>query len=85
MGTATSLAKLYHDNQSSWLEVNNVNVNTLVRIKRSAKTEEAGWPCAWVSLMDLTVGQECSVWYVDKNGVKLSNGWQYPFFVLEVV
>lgn len=54
-----------------------------VKILRTAKSREMGWRTQWSPRMDDTVGDEEVVKLICSDGIKLSNSWYYPFFVLQ--
>lgn len=63
-----------------------INVGQLVRVRCIALREENCWPGVWFWGMNRTVGRCYDVVSIaDRMGILLSNGYYYPFFVLEVV
>ena len=82
----------YVRRQDNWVETNNVKNGDLVRILRIAKDDEMGWDNVWEYKMSDSVGQTLRIDDADidagdlfESGIVLSDGYQYPFFVLEVV
>lgn len=77
----------YVQNQARWVVDNNVEVGTIVKIMRSARSGEGGWDNDWwLGEMDDTVGDEGKVTAIySRSGIELEDEWCYPFFILEVV
>lgn len=57
-----------------------------VKVLRIAKNEENGWGTGWVPNMDKSIGKILTV-EEDRQlkGFRLSDGYSYPFFVLELI
>ena len=81
----TPKAKTYMVRQAEWVKENKIGRGVVVRVLRKAGEYEGGWNCGWVSAMDGSIG---NLLRIDTNegldGIRLSNGFLYPFFVLEV-
>lgn len=63
-------------------------VGTKVRITRTAQKNEDGWDNNWVPNM-MNIGHESTITYYNTidftSGVRLNDGYNYPFYVLEPV
>ena len=72
--------------QNAWMKENEVGYRTVVRVLRKTKMFfEEGWRCEWVSPMDVSVRKSFHINRDEgRDGLRLSNGFLYPFFVLEV-
>lgn len=65
-----------------------INVGDTVRVLRKVNGDSMGWVNSWQDEMDELLNPESTAVVVsidDGHGIKLDNGYQYPFFVLEVV
>ncbi len=66
-----------------------IKVGDYVKVLRTAKDYEMGWPTVWECQMDTTVGHVYKVHTVDQYGIlfesEASCRFYYPFFVLEKV
>ena len=68
-----------------------LEVGDKVRVLRRASTEELGWGVGWAEPMDRSIGEVFEIHTMHQfdgranTGVRLSNSFNYPFFVLELV
>ncbi len=64
-----------------------IKVGDHVKVTRTAGDFEAGWDNSWTREMDEQVMETLQVIYIGKgkSGIELSDGYRYPFFVLEKV
>jgi len=63
-----------------------IKVGDKVKVLRKADSQEMGWGPAWTRSMDACVGQTYMVCSINGDqGICLSCGWSFPFFVLEKV
>lgn len=81
--------ELYRQAQALFIEENKLKIGSKVKVLRKAPDNEMGWPTFWNDKMDNSVGEELSVCqfvdtYSDKTfGIRLSDSYWYPWFVLE--
>lgn len=63
-----------------------IKIGDTVKVLRKAVLDELGWECSWLSLMDDHIGKEFTVSALEgSEGIRLDNGYLYPFFVLEKI
>jgi hypothetical protein len=79
----------YLRNSRLWFRKNNVEHGTLVRVTREAQSGEGGWDNSWAPEMNSSVGKVLSIDSTEdsldiSHGIQLSDGFGYPWFVLEV-
>lgn len=75
----------YKELQDAWIAKHNLKEGDKVVILRTAKDRENGWPNNWCDTMNNKVGQMHTVDSASETGVRLSCGYQWPYFVLGVV
>lgn len=81
----TAATAAYTARQNAWVKENKIGPRTIVRVLRKAKAFEEGWGCEWVSPMDVSVGKFLHIKRDEGcDGLRLSDGFLYPFFVLGV-
>jgi len=72
--------------QKAWVEENDVRKGDIVRVLRPAKSHEIGWVCSWNDgVMTKKVGMTQRIGKISNQWVNLSDSYNYPFFVLEIV
>lgn len=64
-----------------------IKVGDKVKVIATAVDGERGWDNTWPEPMDRCVGNVYIVKEIFKgnSGIRLSTGWAFPYFVLEVV
>ncbi len=62
-----------------------IDVGDCVKVLRTAKDCELGWGNSWTYDMNEQLNRTLEVESIGDNGIHLSDGYSYPFFVLEVV
>jgi len=76
----------YSERQGDWLMDCKLDVGSKVRVTRRAMNCEGGWNNDWLRhSMDKSIGKELEI--IDTGdgrscGIRLSDGWWYPYFVL---
>lgn len=90
MSVSEKMSKLYMEAQNEWIEENNVNIGDTVKITHSVKSHTMGWNNTWIDVMDQYVNNNLYVEDISISrgvdaGIRLSNRFRYPFFVLEIV
>lgn len=62
-----------------------IGVGDSVKVLRKAGNKEKGWGTGWVPEMDSAIGGTLTVEGGGERGFRLSDGYNYPFFVLELI
>lgn len=75
----------YKELQDAWIAKHNLKEGDKVVILRTAKDRENGWPNNWCDTMNNKVGQMYTFDGAGDNGIGLSCGYSWPYFVLGVV
>lgn len=81
----------YQERQDAWIKEHGIKVGSKVRVLRKVSNDgEDGWDCGWNSSMDDSVGGTLTVCEIcnrkeDTRGLRLADGWWYPYFALEPV
>ena len=69
-----------------FIEENELRVGDYVRVIRESEPDERGWRNIWNDEMLNTIGDVLQIEEFDSErrgyGIKLENGWWYPYFVL---
>jgi len=72
--------------QEAWIKENNIKVGDKVFITKRTVDFKRGWDNTWETVMCEFVGTEQSIiLFENERGILLSNGFRFPFFVLEKV
>ncbi len=71
--------------QKRWVTQNQLTTNSEVMVAVRGKSYFLGWPNTWTSAMDSVVGKVLQVVKIQDYGILLSDGYSYPFYVLDVV
>lgn len=80
------MSTVYENLQEKWVKENNITKGTKVRVSRSAWADERGWRNNWALPMNHSLGKEMTVaGFHGSLGVELEDGYDYPYYVLEVV
>jgi hypothetical protein len=78
--------EIYQKLQDTFIEATGLKVGDTVKITREASDNELGWDNIWISDMTRAVGSTGKITHIEKvKGIKVSGGYNYPFFVLEKV
>lgn len=77
----TEIRKIYREKQAEC----GLKIGDTVLVTHQATSFKHGWESNWDIAMDSTVGQLYKVVKVHDWGIKLSNGFSYPYYVLEKV
>ena len=83
--------KKYVAAQAAFIANFNLKVGDKVKITHSVKDNYGGWDNVWSSYaMNPSIGKELSVkelpgGYNDEDGINLSDGYYYPYFVIQVL
>ena len=75
----------YAERQEEWIRKHNLKEGDKVKILRTAKDREDGWCNSWVQPMTDMVGGVFTCVMTSGDGIRLSCGYEWPYFVLEVV
>ncbi len=75
----------YEERQAEWIKKHNLKEGDKVKILRTAKGGEDGWNNSWTESMSRMVGRVFTYDRAYQSGINLSCGYNWPYFVLEVV
>lgn len=81
-----SINKLNEEEQYSWDQNRcGLKVGDSVKVIRTAKNYEKGWPNGWPKDMNERIGLESEITKISPSGIELNSMFSYPFFVLEYI
>jgi hypothetical protein len=84
-GTKLSPSKVYEKLQAKWIKLNNIKIDSKVKVIRTAGSGENGWNNTWTEDMSKNVNNVLNVDGLTDNGIHMKEHFNYPYFVLEPV